>query len=243
MTANLRVGGVHAYQLYREVEPVPAYPRIDPQQPREEHPQQQHEKRADKDDQATRRFVAMRTLIDELKETTGIIRVDYSTTESELHDLGLSIAEKELIEQLLELKISLEEIDKLFEQMRQRPTTPDMGAGHDLSEADNFFPLFIAGLSEYNLRFQNLQVHADLKTEQMSDNLDKNGRFVTDKNRLRLDFQQMTASSGDKDLLKLDISVLVAVSEVDEAGRRVILYQRPDQSYALYADKQIDLSI
>ena len=44
-------------------------------------------------------------------------------------------------------------------------------------------------------------------------------------------------------LLLLDISILVAVSEIDESGRRVILYQRPNQSYALYADKQIDLSI
>ncbi|WP_321368207.1 hypothetical protein [uncultured Desulfuromusa sp.] len=243
MVTKLRVGGVHAYQLYREVEPVPAYPRIDPQQPREEYPQQQQEKRADKNDQATRRFIAMRTLIDKLKETSEINRVDYLTTENELQELGFAIAEKELIEQLLELKISLKEIDKLFSQIRQLPTTPDLGTGHSLSAANNFFPIFIAGLSEYNLCFQNLQVHAEIKTEPMIDNLEQNGRFMTDKNRLRLDFQQRGHSSQSKDLLQLDISVLVAISEVDEAGRRVILYQRPDQSYALYADKQIDMSI
>lgn len=243
MATKLRVDGVSAYQLYREVEPVPAYPRIDPQQPREEHSQQPQEKRADKDDQATRRFIAMRTLIDQLKETSVISRVDYFTAENELQNLGLAIAEEELIGQLLELKISLEEIDKLFSQIRQLPTTPDIGTGHNLSAANNFFPIFIAGLSEYNLRFQNLLIHAPPKTEQMINNLEEKGRFVTVKNRLRFDFQQKADSSQNKDLLRLDISVLVAISEVDEAGRRVILYQRPDQSYALYADKQIDLSI
>ncbi|SEA40550.1 hypothetical protein SAMN05660420_02025 [Desulfuromusa kysingii] len=240
MATNLRVGGIHAYQISREVEPVPAYPRIDPQQPREESSHPQHEKRADKDDQATRRFMAMRSLIDKLKQTATIIRVDYLTTESELHDLGLAIAENELLDQLLQLKISLQEIDELFQQIRQRPAGPDIGAGHSLSEADNFFPIFIAGLNEYNLRFQNLPIHATLTTDAMADQLKQNGRFITDKNRLRLDFRK-TLESDQR--LKLDISVLVAISEVDEAGRRVILYQRPDQSYALYADKQIDLSI
>lgn len=238
MTTNLRVGGVHAYQLYREVEPVPAYPRINPQKPRDENPPQQHEQRADKDDQAMRRFMAMRSLIDQLKKTAGITRVNLSTAEEELNKLGLLIAENELIEQLLELKVPLEDIDKLFQQIRQHHTVSDMGTGHNLTEADNFFPVFVAGLSEYNLRFQNLQIQIKHKIQQMVDSFEESGRFIHDKNRLRLDFQKQ-----DSNLLRLDISVLVAVSEVDEAGRRVILYQRPDQSYALYADKQINLSI
>ncbi|MEE4252964.1 MAG: hypothetical protein V2I50_02865 [Desulfuromusa sp.] len=238
MATNLRVGGVHAYQLNREVEPVPAYPRIDPQQPRDENSPQQHEQRADKDDQTMRRFKAMRFLIDQLKETVEITRVDYATAANELNDLGLLIAENELIEQLLELKISLEDIDKLFQQIRHRPTNPDLGPGHKLSDTDNFFPIYVAGLSEYNLRFPNLQIQIEHKIQRMVDSFEEKGRFVNDKNRLRLEFQK-----EDNNLLRLDISVLVAISEVDEEGRRVILYQRSDQSYALYADKQIDLSI
>ncbi len=238
MATNLRVGGVHAYQLYREVEPVPAYPRIDPQQPRDENPPQQHEQRADKDDQAVRRFKAMRSLIDQLKETAGITRVDYLTAANELNDLGLLIAENELLEQLLELKISLEDIDTLFQQIRQHHAAFDMGTGHNFTEADNFFPVFVAGLSEYNLCFQNLQVQLDHRNQEMVDSFAERGRFITNKNRLRLDFQKQ-----EDNLLRLDISILVAISEEDEEGRRVILYQRPDQSYALYADKQINLSI
>lgn len=242
MATNLRVSGTYAYQPYREVEPVPPYPRIDPQQPHDEYPQQQIKQRTDKDDHAKRRFIAMRTLIDELTEAAGITRVDYLTAETELNDLGLLIAETELIEQLLELKIPLEGIDDLVQQIRHSPEIPDLAAGHDLSETDNFFPVFVAGLSEYNLHFQNLKIQIAEKNKQITDGLEDNGRFVAEKNRLRLDFQKME-SKDDIDTLQLGINVLVAVSEVDEAGRRVILYQRPNQSYALYADKQINLSI
>ena len=186
--------------------------------------------------------MAMRILIDELKKAAGLTRVDYSTAETELNDLGLSILESELVEQLLELKVPLEGIDHLFQQIRQRPTTPDLRAGHNLSEDYNFFPVFIAGISEYNLRFQQLQVQSSDKSIRINENIDGRGHFVSEKNRLRLDFRQMAATE-DIDVLQLDISIQVAVSEVDDAGRRVILYQRPNQSFALYADKQIDLSI
>ena len=240
--ADLRVAGTHAYQPYREVEPVPSYPRIDPQQPREEYPQQQHEQRADKDDHAKRRFGAMRKLIHELKKATGIIRVDHFTAEAELNDLGLSILESELVEQLLELKISLAGMDDLLQQIRQRPPTPGLEAGSDLSENYNFFPIFIAGISEYNLRFLQLHVQSSDQSIRINENIDNHGHFISEKNRLRLDFRQIE-SREDIDILQLDIGVLVAVSEIDEAGRRAILYQRPNQSYVLYADKQIDLSI
>lgn len=242
MAANLRVGGTHAYQPYREVEPVPPYPRIDPQRPRDEYPQQQSEQHTDKADPARRRFTAMRNLIDELEKSAGLTRVDYFTAETELKDLGLLILESELIDQLLELKVSLEWIDHILQQVRQRLTDPVLDAGHDLSESYNFFPVFIAGVSEYNLFFRQLQATSYHESVQISENIENNGHFISEKNRLRLDFRKMPVAE-DSDALQLDISVLVAVSEVDDAGRRVILYQRPNQSYALYADKQIDLSI
>jgi len=242
MATNLRVRGTHGYQPYREVEPVPPYPRVDPQQSRDEYPQQQSEQRPDKVDHVRRRFGAMRTLIDELKKGEGLTRVDYFTAEMELNDLGLSILETELVEQLLDLKVSLEGIDHLFQQIRQRPTTPDLKAGHSLSETYNFFPVFIAGISEYNLHFQQLQVLSSDKSIQINENIDSHGHFISEKNRLRLDFRQMV-SREDIDVLQLDISIQVAVSEVDDAGRGAILYQRPNQSDALYADKQINLSI
>ncbi|MEA3361676.1 MAG: hypothetical protein U9Q61_00150 [Thermodesulfobacteriota bacterium] len=242
MAANLRVRGTQAYQPYREVEPVPPYSRINPQQSRDEYPQQQSEQRVDKTDPVRRRFRTMRKLIDELKEMTGLARVDYSTAEMELNNLGFLIAEAELVDQLLELKISPQEIGELLQQLRSRSISSTLGAGHNLSESDNFFPVFVAGLSEYNLCFQNLQVKIDQKSDKIIEKVETSGRFISEKNRLRLDFSDATPAE-ETNTLQLDISILVAVSEVDDDRRRVILYQRPDKSYALYADKQIDLSI
>ncbi len=242
MATNLRVGGSHAYQLYREIEPVPPYPRVDPQQPKDEYPQQQREQRSDKDDHTRRRFRAMRKFIDELQESSGVSRVDYLTTETELKDLGLAIAEGELVEQLLGLKISLGEIEELFQQIRQGTVFPQLGSGQTLSEINNFFPVFVAGLTEYNLHFQNLKIHSDHHPEPIIEQIEKSGRFIAERNRFRFNFSS-TRLPDKSTPLQLDISILVAVSEVDEAGRRVILYQRPNKTYALYADKQIDLSI
>ena len=242
MATNLRVGGPHAYQPYREIEPVPPYPRIDPQQPRDNYPRQQNEQRSEKDDHTRRRFRAMRELIDELQEFSGLTRVDYLTSETELKDLGISIVGGELVEHLLELKISSDAIEDLFQQLHRDPDSPLLRSGHTLSDNNNFFPVFVDGLSEYNLHFQNLHPRFDHKPEQIIDQIERSGQFISEKNRLRLNFYS-SDPLGEAAILQLDISVLVAVSEVDESGRRVILYQRPDKSYALYADKQIDLSI
>ena len=242
MATNLRVGTTHGYQPYREVEPVPAYPRVDPQQPRDQYPRQEQSQRADKDDQARRRFRAMRQLIDQLKKAANIARVDYFTAEKELHDIGLAWAEKELIEQLLELKLPLEAIDQLFNQIRQQEVLPELEAGHTLKETEGFLPIFSAGLSEYLLSFKKLHISGAGKQQHILEHIEKSGRFMVEKNRLRFDFRTFgDAHHGQR--LYLNISVLVAVSEMDEEGRKVLLYQRPNLSYALYADKQIDLSI
>jgi hypothetical protein len=242
MATNLRVGGTHGYQPYREIEPVPPYPRVDPQQPKNQYPRQQSERRSDKDDHTRRRFRAMRKLIDELREFSGVTRVDYLTTETELKDLGLAIAEEELVEQLLQLKVSLSDLEELLQQIRQGTVSPVLGSGDILSDTNNFFPVLVAGLSEYNLLFQNLQLRSDHKPEYIIKQIENEGQFTAEKNRLRLNFYN-PKPPAEVATLQLDISILVAVSEVDEAGRRVILYQRADESYALYADKQIDLSI
>ena len=242
MATNLRVGGTHGYQLYREIEPVPPYPRIDPQQPKDEYPHQQSERRSDKDDHTRRRFRAMRKLIDELQEFSGLTRVDYLTTETELKELGISIVEKELVEQLLELKISSGNIEELFQQVPQGAVSPLLGPGQTLSDNHNFFPVFVPGLSEYNFHLPNLHIRSNYGFEKIIEKIEENGRFISEKNRLRLSFRH-SELPGEIMILQLDISVMVAVSEVDDAGRRVILYQRPNKTYALYADKQIDLSI
>ena len=242
MAANLRVEGLRAYQPHREVEPVPPYPRINSQQPRDEYPHQNGEQRADRDEHARRRFRAMRTFIDKLKKDQSIARVDHLTAEKELNALGLEIAENELARQLLELKLSVEGVEEIFLQIRERSAAPDLQVGEPLLEDDLLFPVFVAGLSTYHLCFLNLQLLSTHKSSALTKGIETEGRFVAEQNRVRFDFRPLAGIAGAGGL-EMDIRLRVAISEVDDAGRRVILYRRSDRSFALYADKQINISI
>ena len=237
MASNLRIGGTNAYQPYLEVEPISASHRIDSHHAQDEQRQQKERSKPNPNENNLRRFVSMRKLIDSITQVTDITRVDYNTTQSELKDLGLALLEKELIEQLLQFKIPLDDIDSLLQQIRQQVSIPSLEGGEHLTIENNFLPIFIAGVSEYNLCFKQLHLAQVPDTTHIGESLDIIGRYIELKNRIRLDFIQ-----APEDIL-LKIMVQVAVSEFDDNGRRVILYQRQDNSYALYADKMIDMSI
>ena len=237
MASNLRIGGANAYQPYLEVEPISSSHRIDSHHTQDEHRQQNERSKQNQNGKNLRRFVSMRKLIDSITQVADITRVDYNTTQTELNDLGLALLENELIEQLLLFKIPLDDIDSLLQQIRQQVKIPSLESGEHLTIEDNFLPMFIAGVSEYNLCFKQLHLPQMTDTTHIGESLDIIGRYIELKNRVRFDFIQ-----APKDVL-LKIMVQVAVSELDEGGRRVILYQRQDNSYALYADKMIDMSI
>ena len=237
MASNIKIGGTHAYQPHREVEQVSAYHRIDSQHPHDEQRQQKERSKPNQSEKNLRRFVSMRKLIDAMTQVTDITRVDYTTAQSELNDIGLALLEKELIERLLGFKIPLDNIDSLLQQIRQQAEIPYFEGGEHLTAEHNFFPIFIAGISEYNLCFNHLHLPHLAEASHIGEDLDIIGRFIELKNRIRFDFLQTP-----NDVL-LKIMVQVGVSEFDDSSRRVILYQRQDNSYALYADKMIDMSI
>ena len=177
-----------------------------------------------------------------LKKDQRIVRVDHLTAEKELKSLGLGIVEKELARQLLELKLSVEGVEEIFLQIRERSAVPDLQIGGPFLEDDHFSPVFVAGLSEYHLCFLNLQLLSTHKSIALTKGIETEGRLVAEQNRVRFEFRPMAGIDGGGGL-EMDIRLWVAISEVDDAGRRVILYRRSDRSFALYADKQINISI
>lgn len=240
-----RFGNIKASDFHREVEPVKPYPRINPQQQHhEDYPQQETEQRPDNNKSTRRRFTAIRELIEELKTQAKISRVDFNTANQELIDLGLSIAEEELINQLLNLKIPLASIEGLIGQMRQRSVNPTLVSGRNISPNSNPFPVLVDELAEYVMRFDDLPVVMGSQHNNIFDEINKNGRFVAENNRVRLNFTRVAALPAmPNEPLSLTISIQLGAVEIDENGRRAIFYQRPDQSYGLYSDKSISLSI
>jgi hypothetical protein len=246
MSDQVKTSGVTGTTLFREVDPVAPYPRITPHQPKSgEYPASQgkHEKGQGKN---PRRFSSMRELVEELKRSDRIARVDYSTAEIEMYNQGLAIAEEQLISQLLLLKVPLTSIDNLFQQVRQQSAQINLAPGRKLTD-DSFpqFPSGLNGLSEYCLVFPNLQLRLDRQNSAILEEINNNGRYFRDIDQLRLTFRRPlpTAETPQEGQLQLDIQVLVGAIEIDESGRRAILYSRGKHSFGLYSDKLINLSI
>lgn len=240
-----RVGIMKPGDLFREVAPVSPYPRINPQQQRQEdYPQPQPERKLEEDRRARRRFTTMRELIEQLKALAPISRVDYSTVNQELLDLGLSVAEDELIPLLLQQKLPLDSIDDLVRQLQLQRSSPSLVGGQAIAPDANLFPIYVEDLAEYLMRFDGLKIISGSQNAQLIAQINEQGRCVVVHGRLRLDFSRSTLSPPVcGDTLALTISIQIGAVEIDENGRRAIFYQRPDQSYGLYSDKSISLSI
>lgn len=240
-----RVGIIKRGDLYREVLPVSPSLRINPQQHRQEdYPQPQEQRNPSQNRLARRRFTAIRELIEKLIAVAPIIRVDYNTANQELTDLGLSIAEEKLIDHLLRLKIPLDSIDDLVRQLQLRRSSPSLVSGRALSASAALFPVFVADLNEYLMRFDNLQIASSRNQSQLLDVINEHGHFLLEEGPMRLNFSRATLSPALKgDPLNLTVSIRVGAIETDDNGRRAIFYQRLDQSYGLYSDKSISLSI
>ncbi len=239
MATNLRIGQLHAYQPYPEVEPVSPYPRVDPQQ-RDENPQRQPAARQRSDDQARRRFVAMRKLIEEMKKSARqILRVDYFTAEAELHDLGLGVVEGELPPLLNTLRMSQADMDFCFKHLRDSKDDAVLRTGEELTREKNPLPVFVPGLIEYSLCFPAFVFNSEILLKKMQE--EQKAQFVLRKGSLTMVF---FTSESRVDQLWCHVYAQAAVCELDEAGRRVVFYPRvAADSYALYADKQINIAI
>ena len=240
--ADLRVTDTQGYLLYREVEPVQPYPRIDPQQPHEEKPRGQDQAREKKDKQPRRRFVAMRHLIDRLKEFGQLERITYLTLVNNLGNIGIARADKELFELLQAHQVPTAGLNHLAAQIRPLIATPDIGFGPPLDVEQNVLPYFSKGLSVVQLRYLHLELLPGQEGPMLVDAIARDGSFRCATRHLRVEFHPQVKAQYDS-ALEIDIRIMVAVGEMDEEKRRAILFERSPGVFSLYTDKQISLSI
>ena len=246
MTDYIKFPSFPAQDLLQGVKEISPYPRVDPQQPHQQgYERQQPGNQKETEQQVRRRFLSLRQLINKLQKIASITKVDYLTAGTELHGLGLANVEEQLIDQLLQLKIPLESIEQLLQQIDQRRSAVTLGNGRRIvNQQPDLFPVSAEGLSEYNLKIEDLQIRTGPHSGHIAEKISTDGFYIVEQNRLRLTFSRLAPTDEvPNDLLKLKISALLAVIETDESDRRAILYPRPDNSYALYADKQINMSI
>ena len=246
MTDYIKIPTFPTQDLLRGIEALSPYPRIDPQSPRQEgYSRQRSDSSTEKENRVRRRFLALRRLINALKKSARITRVDLATADAELHDLGLAMVAEQLPALLLQLKIPLRRIEELLPQLLQERSDISLGSGRRIhSAAATLVGVSAEGLSEYNLKIEELAISSGGFDRKLSDSVDQEGLYVVEQNRLRLTFSRFAPDSAtSEERLKLKLIALLGVIETDQAGRRAILYQRADKNYGLYADKQINLSI
>ncbi|MBD1400798.1 hypothetical protein [Pelovirga terrestris] len=240
--ADLRVTDTKGYMLYREVEPVQPYPRIDAQQPHDEKSRGQDQAREKKDGQPRRRFVAMRQLIDRLKETGQLERIAYPELLKELGNVGIAHADRELFDLLQTHQVTIEGLNHLAAQIRALMATPDVGFGPPLEAEHNVLPYFSRDLAVVQLRYLHLELLAGQEGPHLVDAIARDGSFRCATRHLQVEFHPQVKAQYDSSLI-VDLRMMVAVGEMDEENRRAILFERTPGVFALYTDKQISLSI
>lgn len=240
--ANLRVTDTQGYLLYREVEPVQPYPRIDPQQPPDEKLRNREDSRPKKDEPARRRFVAMRHLIEGLKDGGTIVRVDYATLVRDLGLIGLTLIEGELFDLLRSRRVLTEGLMHLNRQLHDMPVTMDPHFALPLAEERGLLPCFVPGLCEVVLESRPLELLPGQEGPLLLEALAAEGYYRCVAHQVQLECRPLIRFQYDS-AIELKIQLLVGAGEMDDAGRRAILYRRSPGVFALYTDKRINLSI
>ena len=236
-----RLGPIRA--TYSRSEIAPALPaarivrRPNPQEQSNSYPQQPSEQRS----RARRRFKAMRRLLNRLKQQRGFQRVDFNTAEKEMRAAGRQLVEDHLTAALGPLLHPAELHAVAAEWRSQLPSAPTK-AGRPLLHAEALgFPTAPLGLCEFQLEVTALHLEPSQLIAPARATLKEENYLAQQSGPLRIQVGRPDPQHPDNLVVRLEVSI--GVVEIDPAGRRVILYQRPDQSHGLYMDKPIDLKV
>lgn len=233
---------------FKGIKPIIPYQRIaEKYHPFDERPQQPVKKRPPGEERHTRRFVAMRNLIETLKQDYEIQRVDHTSAEQEIRVLGLATINKNLPPLLSEQGLSINAIKKIITFVEEQMPLLQMRNSSSVSQLDHsLYPDVGHGLQVLNLEMLELPLPMiDFSCVILVERC-QNGPVTSTLNNLYLTVNSLDKSIPDiprQQSFQLTLSISSGVIELDKEGRRAFLYQRADKSFALYADKQINLEI
>lgn len=233
---------------FRGIRPIIQYQRIaERYQPVDERPQQAADDNSSSQKRPARRFIAMRELIDSLKEEHKIERIDSISAEQEIKTLGLLTIKKNLPPLLSDLSLSNNAVEKIIRLVEEQ--TPLLQLKNNLSTAQLDRSLYSdigQGLQVLNLELRDITLPmidfscvALVERCQNGPNSSTLGNLYLTINSL----DKINAHTSRQQSFRLTLSIPSGVIELDKEGRRALLYQRADKSFALYADKQINLEI
>lgn len=233
---------------FKEIKPIIPYQRIaEKYHPVDERRQQTAKKQSTLTDRPRRRFIAMRNLIDSLKQDHSIQRIDYISAEQEIRVLGLTTIKKSLPSLLSELGLSNNATKQIITLVEEHAPLLQLRNRTSIAQLDrSLYPEVGDGLQVLNLDLAELPLPMiDFSYVALLERC-KNGPITSTLNNLYLtitNLDEIATQSSPKPSCQLTLSITSGIIEIDTTGRRAFLYQRADKSFGLYSDKQINLEI
>ena len=229
------------------VEPIIEYQRLaDRYQTVEEHVENERKKR-NALKRTERRFIALRKLVSTLKKDHSFSRLDYPSADHEIRRLAVERIQNDLADLLTGLELTptaaTEIVRIVLEHSAHFQLTPTTAT----AQLDHLLYVNLSpGLKALSLTVTGITIPLiDLSCLALLERCQK-GRLMASHNNLLLTVSHKENGSNKIKLQEsFEISLLIAtgVIEIDDSGRRAFVFQRGDTSFALYADKQINIEI
>jgi len=228
------------------VEPIIEYQRLADRYQTVEERAESERKKNNAHKRPERRFIALRKLVTNIKKDHMFSRVDHVSAETEIRQLALTKIHNDLATLLSGLELTSTAANEIVQRVVDQAPRFQLNHNGATSQLDH---LLYANLS-HGLKVLSLEQHdltvpfIDLSCVALIERC-QGKRLMASHNNLLLTIQARDAA--DKNTVqqgfKLDLSIAMGVIEIDDSGRRAFVYQRADNSFALYADKQISIEI
>ncbi len=233
---------------FKGIKPIIPYQRIaEKYHPFDERRQQSVKKRSAGEERHARRFVAIRNLIDSLRQDHQIHRIDYISAEQEIMALGRATINKNLPSLLSELGLSNNATRQIINRVEEQTPFLQLRNRSSIKQLDRtLYPNIGDGLQVLNLDLPDLVLPMiDFSCVIWVERC-QNGPITSTLGNLYLtinSLDKITPHAPRQQNFQLTLSIPSGVIEIDKTGRRAFLYQRADKSFGLHADKQINLEI
>nr|WP_320115880.1 hypothetical protein [uncultured Desulfuromonas sp.] len=229
------------------VEPIIEYQRLADRNQTVEERTESERKKGHARKRPERRFIALRKLVTNIKKNHSFSRVDYAGAEQEIRHLAQEKIHNDLATLLTGLELTPAATREIVRLVLDRASRFQLGHSTSTAQLDHLLYVNLSsGLKVLSLDSGTFHAPVvDLSCVALIERCRK-GRLMASHSNVLLTIHPKNEKAEKVALqagFKLDLSIAMGVVEFDDMGRRAFVYQRADDSFALYADKQINIEI
>ncbi|EAT16023.1 hypothetical protein HTZ97_16125 [Desulfuromonas acetoxidans] len=229
------------------VEPIIEYQRLADRYQTVEERAENERKKSNASKRPERRFIALRKLVSTLKKNHSFSRLDYPSAESEIRRLGVEKIQNDLADLLTGLELTPAAATQIVQRVLEHSSLFQLIPTTATAQLDHLLYVNLSpGLKVLSLMVTGITIPLiDLSCLALVERCQK-GRLMASHNNLLLTVSHKETPSNKiklQESFEISLSIATGVIEIDDSSRRAFVFQRGDTSFALYADKQINIEI